>query len=216
MNRLIVVTVLGAVALVAGGTAWAVIPDSDGTFHACVNQATGLVRVIDPDRSGSLGRCISSGPALLRETPVKWNQTGPAGPQGPPGQPGAGSDVYVAFGGGVNLDETDYVLRMDLPAGAFVVTTSFQLDNDRLDQTFANQPLVTCRVGRAAAQPPSSEVRQSVPPARGVELVTGSFTFEVAEPWTLELRCPRVTSGHVLFMSNAALQAQTVGRIIAR
>jgi hypothetical protein len=202
MKRKMVAALAGAAGLGVAGTAWGVIPDGDGTFHGCVNRATGLVRVVDPDRSGSLGRCISTGPALLRETPIEW------------GDARVGGDVFTAFGGGVNLDEQEYALAMDLPAGAFEVAVSFQLENDRPDQTLANQPLVTCRVSRAGAESPSYEIRQSVPPGRGMEFVSGTFAFDVNEPWTLQLRCPRI-SGFVLHMSKAALNAQTVDRIIA-
>jgi len=37
-------------ALTAGGIAYATIPDSDGTFHACVQANNGAVRLIDPSR----------------------------------------------------------------------------------------------------------------------------------------------------------------------
>jgi hypothetical protein len=201
MRTRMVAAAAGVAALAVAGTAWAVIPDADGTFHGCVNQATGLVRVVDPARSGSLGRCITSGPAVLRETPIEWGD--------------ARADVYAASGGGVNLDEQDYVLAMELPAGAFEVAVSYQLENDRPDPSFANQPLVTCRVRRAGIDSPSYEIRQSLPPARGQEFVSGTFAFDVGEPWTLELRCPRIV-GFVLHMSNANLSAETVDRIIAR
>jgi hypothetical protein len=172
MKRLVTASAVGAFALIAGGTAWAVVPDSDGTIHGSVNQATGVLRVIDTDRSGNLGRCISSGSSLLRETPLDWNQVGPPGPegpqgqQGPPGPAGGGTVMYERFGGGVNLDEQDYRLSMDLPAGAYLVTATLQLENDSPEQSFANQPLVTCRIGRVLAAAPVDDVRQTVPPAR--------------------------------------------------
>ncbi|WP_426574371.1 hypothetical protein [Aquihabitans sp. McL0605] len=65
----------------------------DTTVHGCINQATGVLRVIDPTKTGGLGHCITS-PAALRETELTWNQKGdpgpigPSGPAGPAGAPG--------------------------------------------------------------------------------------------------------------------------------
>ena len=74
--------------LIGSGVASAAIPDTDGTIHGCVNEATGVVRVVDPAKPGNLGSCITTGPRLLREAAVDWQQTGVAGPPGPPGEPG--------------------------------------------------------------------------------------------------------------------------------
>ena len=75
------------------------VPNTDGTISGCINDATGVVRIIDTSKPGTLGRCISVG--ILRETPVTWNarglpgptggtgSAGPAGPAGPPGADGA-------------------------------------------------------------------------------------------------------------------------------
>ena len=218
MKRLLTASAVGTLVLIASGTAWAVMPDSDGTIHGCVNQATGVLRVIDTDRPGNLGRCIASGPALLRETPLDWNQVGPPGPegprgeQGPAGPTGGGAVLYERLGGGINLDEQEYRLSMDLPAGAYLVTTTFQIDNDSPEQSFANQPLVTCQIGQALSAGPFDVVRQSVPSARGVSLVTAVSTFDIDEPWTLELSCPRVQ--RVTFMSEVALRAQALEQIV--
>ena len=64
-------------------------PDTDGTIHGCVNEATGVVRVVDSAKPGNLGACIITGPRLLREQALDWQQIGPAGPPGPPGGLGA-------------------------------------------------------------------------------------------------------------------------------
>ena len=68
---------------VAGGIAYATIPDGSGVFHACVNPNNGNVRLIDPDKAGKAGHCKG------KELAVTWNQTGPPGPPGTPGTPGA-------------------------------------------------------------------------------------------------------------------------------
>jgi type VI secretion system secreted protein Hcp len=94
---------LGAGAAIAAGA----IPSSDGTITGCYageqgatvgfdgeyREAPGALRVIDP----SLPRPPAGGPDPVREcqggeSPITWNQKGPAGPQGPPGPQGpAGS-----------------------------------------------------------------------------------------------------------------------------
>jgi hypothetical protein len=53
-GRRVPVAVLMAASALAGGvivisaTALASIPDANGTYHACVNNVTGAVRIIDP------------------------------------------------------------------------------------------------------------------------------------------------------------------------
>jgi hypothetical protein len=89
MHGKLVAGAAAAVALIGSGAASAAIPSAAGTLHGCVNNATGVLRVVDEAKSGNLGQCITTGAAVLRETAVDWNQTGPAGPPGEPGAPGA-------------------------------------------------------------------------------------------------------------------------------
>src|SRR6478609_4391986 len=76
--------ILAAVA-VAGGVAYATIPDGNGVYTACRLNATGTIRLIDPSLpAGSLlGHCTAL------ETQFSWNKGGPTGPPGPPGPAGA-------------------------------------------------------------------------------------------------------------------------------
>ncbi len=199
MNKLIAGGTMAALALIAGGTAAAVVPAADGTIHGCVNQATGIVRVIDLDKPGNLGRCVTSGPAVLREAPLDWNQAG---------QPAPGPVLYERTGGGVNVDEQPYHLAMDLPAGAYRASLTFQVDNDSTNP--AIQPVITCQLAPEGA--PGYELRQSIDPVRGVELVSGEFTFQQTGAWRLVLDCPR-TPGLLLHMSGVALRAEPVASI---
>ena len=75
--------------IVAGGAAFAAIPDSSGVINGCYQKNVGNLRVIDP---GSGDKCRPS------EIPISWSQTGPkgatgatgaTGPQGPKGDTGA-------------------------------------------------------------------------------------------------------------------------------
>jgi hypothetical protein len=80
-RKLWVVLGAAAAAVAAAGIAYAAIPGSDGTFHACMLNTTGAIRLIDPSLSPQNLRSHCT--AL--ESPVTWNQQGPAGQPGPPG-----------------------------------------------------------------------------------------------------------------------------------
>jgi len=68
----LVVASVGALAL-AGGIAYATIPDNQGVIHGCRNNGSGILRVIDSANAS----CTAA------ETPLNWNQTGPQGVPGP-------------------------------------------------------------------------------------------------------------------------------------
>ena len=76
--------VLGASAVaalgLAGGIAYATIPDSGGVIHSCYIKGIGLLRVIDTDKGQ---RCSAI------ETALDFNHTGPQGTTGEPGSAGA-------------------------------------------------------------------------------------------------------------------------------
>jgi hypothetical protein len=79
------VVAIVALALAAGGVAYATIPDSNGTIHGCYDSG-GNLRVID----------TNVGPKCPRGyTSLDWNQTGPPGPQGPTGAEGPPSTTTV-------------------------------------------------------------------------------------------------------------------------
>jgi len=75
---------LGAVLAAAGATyaTAALTATTDAAvIHGCVLKKVGTLRVIDP----AVQHCLAA------ETPIEWNETGPAGapgPQGPAGEPG--------------------------------------------------------------------------------------------------------------------------------
>jgi len=73
-----IIVAIAAVAglALAGGIAYATIPDAGGEIHGCYKTPNGQLRVIDS------GGC---GPS---EAELTWSQTGPTGPQGPTGQAG--------------------------------------------------------------------------------------------------------------------------------
>ena len=65
----------------AGGVAYATIPDGGGVIHACYDKQSGQARIFDP-AGGAIKGCGKT------ESDVSWNQTGPQGPAGPTGAPG--------------------------------------------------------------------------------------------------------------------------------
>jgi hypothetical protein len=75
---------VAALVMVAGGIAYAAIPDSNGVIHACYlkaagGQPQGSLRVIDTAKSQT---CKAT------ETALNFNQTGPQGAPGAAGAPG--------------------------------------------------------------------------------------------------------------------------------
>ena len=81
-SRRFVVIGVGALAL-AGGLAYAAIPDGNGTIHACVSGGQGQVRIIDPAHEA----------CRANETAISWSQTGPQGLQGATGPQGQKGDT---------------------------------------------------------------------------------------------------------------------------
>jgi len=73
----------GLICVLAGGVAWATIPDNGGTINGCYQKVRGSLRVID---AGAGDTCSSS------EVAVTWNQKGPKGDRGDQGLPGPKGD----------------------------------------------------------------------------------------------------------------------------
>ncbi|MFF3062792.1 hypothetical protein [Streptomyces sp. NPDC057909] len=63
----------GIIIASAGSVAYASIPDSNGTIHACVGKYSGISRIID----GSIKTCDPN-----VEDSLNWNQAGPPGISG--------------------------------------------------------------------------------------------------------------------------------------
>jgi hypothetical protein len=114
MYRFLLVAV--TLAALAGGAAYASIPDAGGVIHACYRSDSGAVRLIDvPDQT-----CLDG------EIGVQWNVrgeaglTGPqgeAGPPGPPGPAGPQGPAGSAGSGGINW------------RGGYVGTSSYAVDD---------------------------------------------------------------------------------------
>jgi hypothetical protein len=70
-----------AVGMIAGGVAYASVPDSAGVIHGCYAKKNGTLRVIDTATKSQ--KCGTN------ELAVNWNQTGPKGATGAKGVTGA-------------------------------------------------------------------------------------------------------------------------------
>jgi len=122
---------LAAAVVLAGGVAYATIPDAGGVIHGCYHKNSGALRVID---TGGGGNC------MIGETSLDWNQTGvqgSTGPQGPIGSTGAQGPSGVS---GYEQDESvaqalqlpansGNHLTAQCPGGKKVVGGGFGIDN---------------------------------------------------------------------------------------
>src|SRR5690348_1712174 len=117
----------------AGGVAYASIPDSSGVVHACYLKSGGALRVID----NTVADCKSN------ETALSWSQTGPKGASGargptgangtngtngapgPPGAAGTSGAAHAYFAtnsrviDGQGENEQRFVTLANLPAGSY-------------------------------------------------------------------------------------------------
>ena len=131
---LVAVAIVGA--LVAGGIAYATIPDSNGVIHACYHvngqgavDGSGNLRVIDPSSSNKDGSTCKHD-----EKALDFNQTGPPGAQGPQGPTGP-SDVYSVDGFGAGIKSlpiatwVDLATTSTLPAGSYFVQAETMAEN---------------------------------------------------------------------------------------
>jgi hypothetical protein len=157
------------------------IPDAQGVFHACVNTASGEVRLVLPDT-----QCATGWSA------VAWNQAGPPGAPGPPG-PSSPNDAFsVEANSDVVLPRSfTSVLDLDVPAGNYVVSANISVNN-------FSYPNETLPVNCAIVSPTESSVPYSarIDPfnsatAQGASTATIALTLttKVAGPGTLQLEC---------------------------
>jgi hypothetical protein len=125
----VALAIVGALA-VAGGIAYATIPDASGVIHGCYKKSSpnqGTLRVIDTDKAQA---CSNA------ETALDWSQTGPPGPKGDQGLQGptGPSDVWSVdgFGANKNLPISTWVnlaTTSTLPAGSYFVQAEAEADS---------------------------------------------------------------------------------------
>lgn len=92
-SRTVTLTAATALALCGLGALAASAVTTSPTYRGCVNDATGVLRIVTQGKAGSLGNCITAS-GVLHETGIAWTQgdpgpAGPAGIQGPAGATGS-------------------------------------------------------------------------------------------------------------------------------
>jgi hypothetical protein len=139
-------------ALVAGGIAYAAIPDAGGVIHGCYKKSSpnqGTLRVIDTEKGQA---CSNS------ETGINWSQTGPQGPQGIQGIPGVqgpqgpqgpsgSSHAYSTFNGVGQTQispSSNTITQLTLPAGDYVVWATGSVVRSGLINTSGSANDVKC------------------------------------------------------------------------
>ncbi|HEX5173787.1 MAG TPA: hypothetical protein VFV91_06545 [Gaiellaceae bacterium] len=189
-----VVALAIAGALVAGGIAYATIPDGSGVIHGCYKKTSpnqGTLRVID---TGKAQACTSS------ESGLSWSQTGPQGPQGPQGTqgpqgpqgaqgPSGSSHAYSDS----NLDgltllspNSHTITQLTLPAGDYVVWATGSVVKTGSFNTAGSDNDVKCVLD----DPNDNAVTASVAEANGLD-------YEDAVPYTLVATVSLSTSGTI-------------------
>jgi hypothetical protein len=143
----VVALAIAGALLVAGGIAYATIPDAGGVIHGCYKKTSpnqGTLRVIDTDKAQT---CSNS------ENALNWSQTGPQGPQGPQGiqgqqgiqgpkgdtGPTGPSDVYSVDGYGQGVKSIpanptileNLATTSTLPAGSYFVQSEVEIENSQ-------------------------------------------------------------------------------------
>ena len=201
-GRAVAVTLAAAIAaaLVAGGVAYATIPDSSGVIHACYQKSGGALTVID----ASVTNCAKS------QTELNWNVQGPTGAQGPQGPAGAQgaagpqglqglqgvqgpagpsgtSHGYAANGGLVNYGTSPVKIgSLSLPAGKYLVWATGTVEDSNVitghdcvlasGGTTLQEEKVTTTTGPYAATAMSFSVPLTLSSASSVELDCSSAT----------------------------------------
>jgi hypothetical protein len=138
---LVALAVVGA--LVAGGIAYAAIPDAGGVIHGCYKKSSpnqGTLRIIDTEKAQT---CSNA------ETAVTWSQTGPQGSQGPQGPqgPSGSSHAYSTFKGVGQTQispNSNTITQLTLPAGDYVVWATGSVVRSGLINTSGSANDVKC------------------------------------------------------------------------
>lgn len=164
---------LAAVLGLAGAAAWAAIPDRSGVIHACYNNSTGALRVVDTTL-----RPISRQPCAAGETALSWNQSGSSAVSvhrtdtGPISSPGAPWVPIITASG--------------VPAGTYMAVAKTRIDDP---ETFGGDCQLVANPG--SGQVVADEASQSPYKTSAAALATYNLEalIRLTSPGTVQLQC---------------------------
>jgi len=166
-----------------GGIAYAAIPDGAGVIHGCY-RTNGDLRVIDDTSE----RCRNN------ETGLNWNTRGDVGPPGPSGS----SHAYHAASAVQVVEETlTTIVRLDVPAGNYVVSGKMTLFSDPVG--------ASCLLVAGA-----SELDRTVWTNDNTETISLEGTTQLGSAAALSIQCASVSKSEA---RNIQLIAMTVDTI---
>lgn len=177
MKRRAVVGVVAAAVLLAGGIAYATIPDGNGVIHGCYAKSGGSLRVID----AGVTNCKST------ETSLDWNVQGQQGPQGPAGPqgPSGTSHGYLSSSSGKAVGFApafaNIVSYNELPSGNYMISTEVQLGAN-------SEPIVECEILVNGSVVPNTMTGMILKSGAGVLPIVSAATLSGGGS-TLEVDC---------------------------
>jgi hypothetical protein len=228
-DRTLTLLVAAGVAVVAVGGSYATnmlagVPDDDGVFHACVNDASGEVKLVGRDATCS-----------TNSSKVFWSQTGPPGPPGSPGArgppgppgppgPGGGSEAFSVERANelaIPTGPPTAVLKLpNIPAGKYVIVANVVVNN--LDSTETIP--VNCYLGSPSEFSPPYSARIDPFSSAGAIAHTASgastqtialtLTTELGTPGDIDLLCQSNTgTGNTANASGRQITAMSVASL---
>jgi hypothetical protein len=217
----VALTIVGAL-LVAGGIAYATIPDASGVIHGCYKKSSpnqGTLRVIDTDKAQT---CSNS------ETALTWSQTGPQGPQGiqgiqgPPGIQGpqgpSGSSHAYSNANLAALTQispnSNTITQLTLPAGDYLVSATGTVVKTGTFNTTGSDNDVKCSLN----DPNDNAVTASQAEANGLDYEDAVpymlvATMSLASGGTITVDCATLTGAVVSELDFNSLVAMKVDAV---
>lgn len=202
MRRVVAYLALGLAGLFGAGLAYSAIPETDGSIHACYDNTSGALRVIDP---GAGQECRPGS-----ETALNWNQKGPAGAQGPPGP-------AIPAGSTPELPSARDPAAVDNPVGKLAPRTL-----RRLDESIKGEPTKVFSVfnDKGGLLPPDESpeltvLRLPLPAGKYVVIAKGTSTLATGVPENYLARC-RVQIGSDSDETRLARRGPWVTTVVGR
>lgn len=215
--------------VLAGGVAYAAVPDQDGVIRGCYSVKTGAVRVGEESL-----KCSSN------EAPISWNQkgpqgdpgpmgpagpqgetgtagaegpagavgpAGPAGPAGPPGPAGTVEAWHAKGEAGLSDSQTATVGTKQVGAGRYTANASVRASAAGSDAD--EVPLISCELYLGdtdlarSDETPANFFSSSV--FDGYSSLSISTAFDTGAPATVTLKCRQTGTDLVTVLADLVL-----------